>query len=48
MQPARDLVLVAMERARQQSGSVEVVHGAAAQRLLELGEGFAALLRHPT
>jgi peptide subunit release factor 1 (eRF1) len=47
MERAKDLVLVAMERARNQSGSVEVVHGDAAQRLMEMGQGLAALLRYP-
>jgi peptide subunit release factor 1 (eRF1) len=35
-----------MERAHEQAGRVEVVHGAAAQRLLEAGGGLGALLRY--
>ena len=33
-------------RAREQAGRVEVVHGAAARRLLEAGGGLGALLRY--
>ena len=45
MGPVHDLFHRAMERAREQAGSVEVVHGAAARRLLEAGDGLGALLR---
>lgn len=40
-----DLFERAVERALDQAGSVEVVHGAAARRLEEAGGGLAALLR---
>jgi peptide chain release factor subunit 1 len=48
MQPVHDLAHRAMERAIEQSGSVDVVHGAAARRLIELGGGLGALLRYPS
>jgi hypothetical protein len=37
-----------MARTREQAGSVEVVHGAAARRLQEMAEGIGALLRYPS
>jgi peptide chain release factor subunit 1 len=46
MRAAHDLFHRAMERAREQAASVEVVHGAAHRRLLELGDGLGALLRY--
>ena len=48
MRAVHDLFHAAMARAREQSASVEVVHGTAAARLAELGQGLAALLRRPT
>jgi peptide subunit release factor 1 (eRF1) len=48
MQPVHDLFHRAMERAVEQSGSVDVVHGATARRLIELGGGLGALLRYPS
>ena len=44
---AHDLFHRAMQRAREQSGSVEIMHGAAEKRLLEVGGGLGALLRYP-
>jgi peptide chain release factor subunit 1 len=41
-----DLIERAVERALDQAGSVEVVHGEAARRLLEDGGGLGALLRY--
>jgi len=46
MRAVHELVHRAMERAREQAGRVEVVHGAAARRLLEAGGGLGALLRY--
>jgi hypothetical protein len=37
-----------MARAVEQSASVEVLHGAAARRLMDLGAGMGALLRYPS
>ena len=48
MRPVHDVVHRAMGRAVDQSGRVEVLHGAAGKRLVELGAGMAALLRYPT
>jgi peptide subunit release factor 1 (eRF1) len=45
MRPVPDLLHRAMGRAVEQAGSVEVVHGHAARRLLETGGGLGALLR---
>jgi peptide chain release factor subunit 1 len=45
--PVHDLFHRAMARALEQAGSVQVVHGAAARRLLEVGGGMGALLRYP-
>jgi peptide chain release factor subunit 1 len=47
MQEVHDIFHAAQVRARDQAGSVEVVHGRAAQQLGELGSGMAALLRYP-
>ena len=47
MRPVHDLVHRAMERAMEQAARVEVMHGAAARRLVELGDGLGALLRYP-
>jgi peptide chain release factor subunit 1 len=46
--PVHDLVHRAMARAVEQSASVEVLHGAAARRLMDLGAGMGALLRYPS
>jgi peptide chain release factor subunit 1 len=46
MTPVHDLFHRAMARAREQAASVEVVHGAAARRLLDVGEGLGAVLRY--
>lgn len=46
MRPVHDLFHLAMDRALEQAGSVEIVHGAAAQRLREAGGGLGALLRY--
>jgi hypothetical protein len=46
--PVHDLFHRAMERAVEQSGSVDVLHGAASRRLLEIGGGMGALLRYPS
>ena len=46
MLPMHDLYHVAMERALEQAGSAEVVHGDAARRLLEAGDGLGAILRY--
>jgi peptide chain release factor subunit 1 len=46
MRRVHDLFHRAMQRAREQSGSVEIVHGAAEKRLLEVGGGLGALLRY--
>jgi hypothetical protein len=48
MRPVHDVVHRAMGRAVDQSARVEVLHGAAGRRLVELGAGMAALLRYPT
>jgi hypothetical protein len=50
MRPVHDVFHRAMGRAVDQSGrvEVEVLHGAAARRLIELGGGLAAMLRYPT
>ena len=37
-----------MQRALEQSGSVEIVHGTAEKRLLAVGGGLGAILRHPS
>ena len=37
-----------MQRALEQSGSVEIVHGTAEKRLLEVGGGLGAPLRYPS
>jgi peptide chain release factor subunit 1 len=47
MRPVHDLFHRAMARAVEQAGSVEVVHGLAEKRLMEVGGGLGALLRHP-
>jgi peptide chain release factor subunit 1 len=46
MQPLHDVVHRAMAVAVEQAGRVEVLHGAAARRLVEAGEGLAAFLRY--
>ena len=46
MQPVHDLIDRAIERAEEQDGRVEAVHGDAARRLIEIGGGFGALLRY--
>jgi peptide subunit release factor 1 (eRF1) len=46
--PVHDVFHRAMARTREQAGSVEVVHGAAARRLQEMAEGIGALLRYPS
>jgi peptide chain release factor subunit 1 len=46
MTSVHDLFHRAMARAREQAGSVEVMHGAAARRLLDVGEGLGAVLRY--
>jgi peptide subunit release factor 1 (eRF1) len=46
MQPLHDLFHRAMARVREQAGSVEVMHGVAARRLMDEGEGLGALLRY--
>ena len=43
-----DLFHRAVVRAVERSGGVEVMHGAAARRLVELGDGLGALLRYPS
>ena len=43
--PVHDVVHRAMARTIEQAGRVEVVHGEAARRLLEVGGGLGALLR---
>ncbi len=43
--PVDDVVAWAVDRTLQQAGAVEIVHGDAAARLLEEGEGLGALLR---
>lgn len=48
MRPVHDLFHRAMARAVEQAGAVEVVHGAIARRLVELGGGLGALLRYPS
>jgi hypothetical protein len=45
MRPVHDVFHRAMARAIEQAGRVEVVHGDAAQRLLQAGDGLGALLR---
>jgi peptide chain release factor subunit 1 len=45
-QPVHDLFHRAIGLALEQAGSVEVVHGDAARRLLEAGDGLGALLRY--
>jgi peptide subunit release factor 1 (eRF1) len=46
MASLHDVFHRAMGRAREQAASVEVVHGAAAQRLQETGVGLGAFLRY--
>jgi peptide subunit release factor 1 (eRF1) len=46
MRPAHDVFDWAAERAVRLPGTVEVVHGDAASRLLEVGDGIGALLRY--
>jgi peptide chain release factor subunit 1 len=46
MRPVHDLFHRAMEQALEQDGSVEVVHGKAAQRLMEAGDGLGAIVRY--
>jgi peptide chain release factor subunit 1 len=46
MRAVHELFHRAMERAHEQAGRVEIVHGAAAQRLLGAGGGLGALLRY--
>jgi peptide subunit release factor 1 (eRF1) len=46
MRPVHDLLHRAMQHARAQAASVEVVHGAAARRLLDAGAGLGAFLRY--
>jgi hypothetical protein len=46
MAPAGDLFESAIERTLGMSGSVEVVHGEPAQRLLASGGGMGAFLRY--
>jgi peptide subunit release factor 1 (eRF1) len=46
MRPVPDLLHRAMDRAVEQGGKVEVVHGDSAGRLLDAGSGLAALLRY--
>ena len=48
MRPVHDLFHRAMQRALDQSGRVEILHGAAEKRLLEVGGGLGALLRYPS
>ena len=48
MRHVHDVFHRAMQRAREQSGSVEIMHGAAEKRLLEVGGGLGALLRYPS
>jgi peptide subunit release factor 1 (eRF1) len=43
--PVSDVVAWAVDRTLQQSGTVEIVHGDAATRLTEEGEGLGALMR---
>jgi peptide chain release factor subunit 1 len=46
MEPVHDLVHRAVARARDQAARLEVVRGAAARRLQEVGSGLGALLRY--
>jgi peptide subunit release factor 1 (eRF1) len=46
--PVHDVFHRAMGRAVEQAGRVEVMHGAAARRLVEVGGGLGALLRYPS
>jgi peptide chain release factor subunit 1 len=46
MRAVEDVIERAAERALDQAGSVEVVHGEAAQRLLDEAEGMGAFLRY--
>jgi peptide chain release factor subunit 1 len=46
MRPVHDLFHRAMEQALEQDGSVEVVHGKAAERLVEAGGGLGAIVRY--
>jgi peptide chain release factor subunit 1 len=46
MRPVHDLLHRAMARALEQAGTIEVVHGDAARRLVEAGGGLGALLRY--
>jgi peptide subunit release factor 1 (eRF1) len=48
LRPVEDLVERAVDRALEEDGAVEVVHGDAAQRLREAGGGLGALLRYRT
>ena len=48
MRHVHDLFHRAMVRAVERSGGVEVMHGAAARRLGDLGDGLGALLRYPS
>jgi hypothetical protein len=48
MRPEHDLFHRAMQRTLEQAGRVEVMVGDAEKRLLELGGGLGALLRHPS
>jgi peptide chain release factor subunit 1 len=46
MRPVHDIFHRAMQQAVEQSGGVEVVHGAVERRLMDLGAGMGALLRY--
>ena len=46
MSPLHDVFHRAMGRARDQAAGVEVLHGAAARRLQQLGDGLGAFLRY--
>jgi peptide subunit release factor 1 (eRF1) len=48
MREVHDLVHRAMARAVEQSARVDVLHGAAGHRLMELGDGLGCLLRYPS
>jgi peptide subunit release factor 1 (eRF1) len=48
MREVHDLVHRAMARAVEQSARVDVLHGAAGHRLMELGGGLGCLLRYPS
>ena len=45
MLPTHDVFHAAMQRALEQAGNVEVVHGDAAQQLMKTGDGLGAMLR---